>query len=240
MEYRTKAMDLWYRQLPGALIAEKERKLLDQLLPQIPGQFLVQIGGPSDLNLVESSPIQAKYYMSCECVPGGFDTRVQLNLQCLPLVPHSIDVIVIAHLLGFSQDPYCLLEEAFHSLKPGGSLFVLGFNKLGMWSFERYLRGRKGYPWAGKFQSALTVKRWLRHFGCSIVLSKTLCFLPPLEERPAKKWVEASDSIGSTCFPGMGSVYFVNAVKRKVGGHLLLADWLRRRVSIKSSVVEPT
>ncbi len=57
MDFRAQAEDLWYRQLPGSMMLAMECDHLSHLLSHIFGDYLVQIGGPSNSSLIKSSPI---------------------------------------------------------------------------------------------------------------------------------------------------------------------------------------
>lgn len=233
-------MDMWYRQLPGTLLLESERQMLDKLLPLMPGDFLLQIGGPSDLHLVSASPIKGKFYMNHEYIPSGYDTRIQTSLESLPIVTDSVDVIVLVHLMGFCKHPKHLLQEAYRCLKPGGQLIVFGFNYWSIWSWERLRKKRKGYPWQGHFQSAYQVKRWLYSMGYHVMMGRTLFFLPPVKKRPSARVQHVCETFGKICCPGIGGVYFIAAQKQQSCSDTLIGDWLNENLTVKKVRAEPS
>jgi SAM-dependent methyltransferase len=240
MVYKLKAMDMWYRHLPGAYIVEQEHQILDKLLPLMPGACLLQIGGPSDGQLVAASSIKAKYYLSTEHVPSHSGQRVQVDLHALPILEDSVDVVVIVHLMGFCHQPSQLLQEAYRCLKPGGQLIILGFNHWSFWSLLRMRKRRKGYPWQGHFQSVYQLRRWLYRIGYHVMMSRTLCFFPPEHKRRSDKWQHFIETFAKICLPGVGSVYYVVAQKQAIGSDPLVSDWLHKKLSIKEIRPEPS
>ena len=140
---------MWFRTLPGALIVDMELKELDRLLPSIPGQVAIQIGGPSNLRLLQKSKMRYVYYCSDQPAWIGDGTRLQCHYEGLPFEENSINLIVLSHALEFTKNPQRVLEEIYRVLKPGGQLLLLGFNRWSWWSVVRYMRQQKGYPWAG-------------------------------------------------------------------------------------------
>ncbi|WP_244670049.1 class I SAM-dependent methyltransferase [Coxiella endosymbiont of Amblyomma nuttalli] len=92
---------------------------------------------------------------------------IQTSWRELPLLPNSIDVIVLVHLLEFIDYPVKLLREVFHALKPNGQLVILGFNPWSLWEARETFVQR--IPWKGKFWSRAQVKRWLTNFNYSIL-----------------------------------------------------------------------
>lgn len=240
MVYKLKAMDMWYRHLPGRYIIEQEKRLLDSLLPLMPGDNLLQIGGPSDGQLLSASVIKNKSYLHPEHVPNHDDNRLQVDLSALPVQSDSVDVVVLVHLMGFCEEPRLLLEEVYRCLKPGGQLVVLGFNYWGLWSLLRFNKNRKGYPWQGRFQSVYQVRRWLYRASFQVLMSRTLCFFPPEKKKRSMKWLHRLEKMMEIVIPGAGSVYMALAQKRATGSDPLVANWLQDKLAVKKARPEPS
>lgn len=240
MEYRPKAMELWYREAPGSLLLQYEQQQLAGLLAKIPGEQLLQIGGPSDLSLVKSSIIRRQFFLSPYFPARSHTLRLQASLEALPLQVESIDLTVLVHMLAFAKQPQQLLQEIYTALSPGGQLIILGFNPYSAWGLAKWRRGRRGFPWEGRFWPASKLRYWLRSIGYSIVVSKTLCFRPPAEH--AKQWQKQLylESLGSVCLPWFGGIYLLLARKNTPGMTPLAEQWWLKSRKVKNGCVEPS
>jgi SAM-dependent methyltransferase len=220
--YQLKAMDMWFRTLPGALVVDMELKELDRFLPAIPGQIAIQIGGPSNLRLLQKSNMRHVYYCSDQPAWMGDGTRLQCDFSALPFDSDSVNLIILTHALSFVDEPIKLLEEIYRVLKPGGQLILLGFNRFSWWSVVRRKRKQIGYPWMGQFYSIRQVKRWLSQCGYGLIVNKSFCFFPPLKKRPSSKWINLGEVLGQVFIPKMGAVHLVYAQKKVAGANPLV------------------
>lgn len=217
VEYQIKAMDMWFRTLPGALIMELELKELDRLLPAIPGNIAIQIGGPCNLRLLQKSKMRYVYYCSDQSAWMGDGSRLQCDYHALPFESNSVNLILVSHALEFTDQPELFLEEIYRVLRPGGQLLLFGFNRWSWWSLVKYYRHHKGYPWSGSFRSIWQVKKWLHQLGYGIVMNKSFCFIPPYKKRPNIRWVQLNEVLGQVFIPKMGAVHLIYAQKKVAG-----------------------
>lgn len=209
-------MDYWYQREPGLLILEQERRLLSGLLQDKRGDFLLQFGGPSDLSLSSASPISSKVYIALQANRRHFtaETIVAEQLQ-LPILPGSIDVVVLAHVLGLVDEPQLFLQEVVQTLAPDGQLFLFGFNRWGLWRLSRLAEKESSFPWVTRFYSLRQVLSWLRNFNLDIVVKQTLGYRPL--SMNSEKWHQCyfMETLGQTCLPSIGGIYFIVAQKRE-------------------------
>ena len=61
------------------------------------GDVLLQIGGPSDLSPVESSPALHKIYASLDGVATDGVPAVEIDINAMPLRSKSVDTVVMIH-----------------------------------------------------------------------------------------------------------------------------------------------
>ena len=240
MDYRQSAMDLWYRKMPGSALVDMEREQLEGLLSHIFGDHLLQIGGPSDMSLVSASPIGHKLSLGLQSAAPSNVSFIQANFLEFPIMPNSMDVVVLAHLLEFIEDPQAVLQEIHHALVPNGQLIVVGFNPWSLWNVLRLKKNKCECPWDGKFWSPAQVKRWLRAMGYSIVTSKTLCFRPPMSDYQWYKRLLYLEAVGQLCAPGCGAVYLIAAQKKVVGMTPLKVNGWSKKYAVNNGYVEPT
>lgn len=193
------------------MLVEMERAQLQRLLKPMAGDYLIQIGGIPELT--QDSAIRFKWFFNTQAKSGA----IQVALDELPLMPESVDVIILVHVLEFMPKPLVGLREAYQALAPGGQMIIVSLNPWSLWGLKHRFTQDDELPWNGHFWSAWRTKHWLRELGLRIVMSDTFCFRPPLHSLPAWQrllWLEA---LGPFCFPAFGGFYMVVAQKRVAG-----------------------
>lgn len=219
-------LSTWLKKEPGALLVEMECAQLQRLLKPMLGDYLIQIGGLPEL--VASSKIRFKWFFNTQVKSGA----IQVALDELPLLPESVDVIVMVHVLEFTPKPFVALREAYQALAPGGQLVTVSLNPWSLWGLKHGLTHDAELPWTGHFWSVGQVKHWLRDLGLRIVMSDTFCFRPPLQSLRAWErllWLEA---LGPFCFPALGGFYVVVAQKRVPGmTRMLQPIWSKKTMA---------
>ena len=234
MSFHPCYLSTWLKKEPGALLVDMERAQLKRVLKPILGDYYIQIGGLPEL--AEASPIRFKWFFNTQSKSDA----IQVSLDELPLLPHSVDVIALIHVLEFTPEPQVLLQEAYQALVPGGQLIIVCLNPWSLWGLKHRLTHDHDFPWNGHFWSSWRVKDWLRHLGLRIVNSDTFCFRPPLKK--AKWWQRLlwMEAFGSFCFPSLGGFFLVTAQKRTVGMTPIKEPAWSKKEVINASGLEPT
>jgi SAM-dependent methyltransferase len=209
MEITLRQMDFWYRSALGAGLLEAEQAELDLCLPQYFGRHLLQIGGPSEVFLFEKSPISHKARLTPEYLSVFRGPTIQANLKQLPLLPESIDLVLMPHVLEFHTAPQDVIQQIYQALLPEGCVFILGFNPYSLWGIRRYLGQQKVLPWRGHFWSPARVRHWLEGAGFMIEEQRSLCFRPPLGSRALQKKTLVLEAMGRLFWPNCGGAYLI-------------------------------
>ena len=231
--------DFWYQTPPGCFLLEQEVRIVGDLLCRIPGETLVQIGGPSDLSLVKDSLIKHKYFMTLNGQITPKVASAYVDPHQLPLLPGSVDVCVVPHVLSYLEEPQALIEQVGQSLKEGGTLFVIGFNPWSLWNLSR-LRFKRKFPWSGNFRSCFTVKRWLKKAKMQVIFDNTFCYRPQVMTKSRWNRFRWCDFIGRLFFPRNGAVYIIMAQKQQEGMTPLLVDLLSdKKLMINRGAMKP-
>lgn len=217
-------LSTWLKKEPGALLVEMERAQLKRLLKPVAGDYLIQIGGLPEL--VAASPIRFKWYFNTQAKSGS----IQVALDELPLIPESVDVIVMVHVLEFTTNPQVVLREVYQALAPGGQLIILSLNPWSLWGFTREVP---------HFWPAWRVKNWLRELRLRIVMSDTFCFRPPLHSVKWWRRLLWMEAIGPFCFPSLGGFYILAAQKRVAGITPLVQQAWSKKIDLSKSL-KPT
>ena len=106
-------LEEFYNTELGKQFAEKERKMIGNLLFNFSGETLLQIGGvQKDVLLTERSPLHCFYFMMNNVQHETF-TNVKMHYRELPLLPNSVDMIVLPHTLEAVDVPGMLLHQAY-------------------------------------------------------------------------------------------------------------------------------
>ncbi len=223
----------WLQKEPGALLVAMESAQLKRVLAPMFGNYLVQIGGLPELS--SASPIRFKWFFNTQAKAGS----IQVALDELPLVPHSVDVIIMVHVLEFTPKPPALLQEVYQALAPGGQLVIVNLNPWSLWGLKHGLTHDHDLPWNGHFWTMWQIKHWMRSIGFRIVSADTFCFRPPLKKIKWWRrllWLEA---FGSFCFPMLGGFFLMTAQKRIIGMTPKAAAYSKDQLAINSGL-EPT
>ena len=219
----------WYQQPPGSWLLTSECEEAARILGNIKGRYLVQIGGTSDLSHSAASSIP--YQIRLMSDPDvDLSLTVQTDYQDLPLLPNSVDVVVLIHLLEFIDYPVKLLQEIFQALNPGGQLLIFGFNPWSFWGVSKCLYFKKNIPWNGKFWSRARVRRWLVNHNYFILLSKTFCYRFPRKKKPGRRIQLFSEVAGQLTFPAAGGVYLLMAKKSVYAPVLSEIIWKNKEI----------
>jgi|SaaInlStandDraft_1057018.scaffolds.fasta_scaffold36660_2 SAM-dependent methyltransferase len=153
----------WYRSALGRRVLGTEKALHDELLEDLFGYHLLQLG-TGEMVLFDQSPIQNCNRMTFgedfhgNLVPGDL---VGSPLQ-IPLGQDQIDVMLVHHLLEYVERPQAILAECARVVMPMGVMIVTLFNPLSLWGLRKTVTGSSaGYPFEGKFFTAYRVMDWL-------------------------------------------------------------------------------
>jgi SAM-dependent methyltransferase len=234
-------MDFWFQKPPGSLLLDLEHQHLDNLLSRLPGEALLQMGGPSDLSLVRTSTIPFKlFYAFTELTPTAETPTVFGDLQQLPLRAESFDVVVVAHALAFCPQPQVLFEQLYAALQPGGVLIVLGFNPYSLWQLRRWRADRSVFPWAGQFHAPGSVKRALRAAEFNLIAYRSFCYRYPSIQSQSWQKDQFWEVLGQMLLPSCGGVYMMLAQKQAVGMTPLFSDWREWVTGSSSNVAQPS
>lgn len=241
MNYHLQAMDFWYQQPLGQYLLQREHQLLQAQLASMPGHFIVQLGGPNDLHLLNASTIPNKCLMVRQQIKNTKnDLVIQTDFEHLPLLPNSIDVAVIVHALEFIESPQSLLNELYQAIRPGGQVIIFHFNSLSLLGWQRLFFLRRGLPWSGEFQTLVKLQSWLGGAGYSLLNATSFCFTPLLSNPAWQKRLSAFDRLGKVLVPHAGGVMMLVAKKQSNVVVPLQQRWRIRKVVATNGYVEPT
>jgi SAM-dependent methyltransferase len=214
----------WFASPLGEYLLEKERAYLDDVTPDIFGYHALQLGMPQ-VDLLRESRIAHRMRIAAAEHPD-----VYAKCHELPLAPHSIDLVLLPHVLEFAAEPHAVLREVDRVMMPEGRLVIVGFNPWSLWG----LRGALGYsrnepPWNGRFVSLLRVKDWLALLGFDVNAGRLVGYAPPIDSAKLRRRFGFMEPAGDRWWAVGGAVYMLQAIKRVRGMRLLTPAWAEQK-----------
>ncbi len=229
----------WFAVDPGQAVAGAEHAVAGEVLANLFGYHILQLGNPYAVPLITVSRIQHQAVLAHQCAGG------HANVRCLddalPVQAGSVDVVVLPHVLEFARSPHGVLRETERVLIPEGHVLVFGFNpwsSFGLWRLAAAWRGQ--LPWRGRFVGLPRLRDWLTLLGFEIERIERLSFRPPLRRQGLHARLEFMERLGQHFWPVLGNVYCVLARKRVVALRPIRARWARQRRLQTASAIEPT
>lgn len=225
----------WLQTPQGQYVIGWEQRQVDSAVDDIFGFHAVQVGMPG-LDLLRENRIPLK-------IIAGREKGCTLSAtpENLPLATHSVDLLVLPHVLEFADNPHQILREAERVLIPEGQLVVTGFNPVSLWGLKRQMhqllrRDPGAFPWGGRFIGLLRLKDWLSLLGFEINGGQFGCYAPPVSQ---SKWIERfrfAEVMGGRWWPIAGGTYVIRAVKRHYGIRLMTPPWRESKVRRRALV----
>lgn len=198
---------------------EREQAFFDAAVTDIFGFNAVQIGLPQhDLLRYSRMPLRFK-------AGKEFGAQVWMEAAELPFETGSLDLVVMPHVLEFSEHPHHILREVERVLRPEGTVIISGFNPMSLWGLRRLLGSKGGYPWNGHFIALTRMKDWLALLGFEVVDGRFAGYAPPFQQGT---WLNGSNFMepaGGRWWSICGGVYFLQAIKRVPGMRMIKPKW---------------
>jgi len=209
----------WFATPQGSYVQAREQAYFDHTVSDIFGYNALQLGLPEH-DFLRSSRMPLRF-------SAGNQVGNDVRLCCteLPFDCASLDLVLIPHVLEFSEHPHQILREVERVLMPEGSLVISGFNPRSLWGMRRALGSRQCYPWSGHFISLPRIKDWLALLGFEVVGGRFAAYAPPFHKT---KWLERyafMEAAGDRWWAVSGGVYFLHAIKRVPGMRLIKPQW---------------
>lgn len=161
------SLQLWQHSARAQRLMALEAAELARQLPDVFGQFTVQIGSwAPDALLIRQAGTQ---HFAVLGTAGDASAAAVVDPQQLPLLSKSVDALVLPHTLEFVHSPHTVLREADRVLSDRGRIYVLGFSPWGMASWRALLGLRaRGFPPGARFYGVGRVQDWLELLGFEV------------------------------------------------------------------------
>lgn len=221
-------LEHWLNTAQGRYVMAWEQAALDAMVADIFGFNALQCGLPQlDFLRTNRIPLRQK-----ACRSGPADTVCELG--SLPFASHSTDLVVLPHVLEFSDDPHQILREVERVLIPEGQVIIVGFNPLSLWGLRKSLRRSGEFPWNGSYLSMQRLKDWLKLLGFEVDDGRFGCFAPPCDNQQWLQRWHFLEAAGKRWWGFSGGVYVLRAIKRTHAMRLITPNWRTRPVRAKA------
>lgn len=232
-------LNTWLQQPAGRYVRAWEQALLDKLTADIFGFNAVQIGLPQ-MDCLAASRMPNKWIAHHDLI---LDTPNKIALlhdfNDLPFDTHSLDLVVLPHVLEFAKNPHQILREVERVLIPEGRLIICGLNKTSLWGARQalaQLAGSDFLPGSGNFIGFLRLKDWLSLLNMEVGRGHFGCYAPPVNNPAWLQRFHFVEDAGARWWPFFGAAYVVQAIKRAKGMHLIGPAWKNKRLRVSTVV----
>jgi SAM-dependent methyltransferase len=210
---RWRALAQWLESDLGARALVEERALLDARLPGLYGFHLLQLGVSDRVCLYDSSMIRHRFVLGRSTEAPGASARA-LPEQ-LPIEPDSVDVVILHHVLEYSEQPHQVLREAARVVVPHGHLLIVGFNPWSLFGVRAAASRRFGHPvWSGATLGTRRVEDWLALLDFAVEDVQYRFHVPPIDHAPTLARLARFDRAAARWSLPCGAVYLVHARKQ--------------------------
>jgi SAM-dependent methyltransferase len=166
---------------------------------------------------------------------GPIDLKA--DFRDLPIAVNSIDLVVLPHVLEFTDDPHQILREVVRVLVPEGQVIISGFNPWSLLGLKRIApSARAQVPWSGRFINLPRLKDWLSLLSFDVIGGRMHSYLPPFSQEQWLRLFSFLDKAGDRWWPFAGGIYLLQAVKRVRGMRVITPSW-RPAIAANGNVV---
>lgn len=210
----------WFETALGQYVLEQERAYYDRVVADIFGYNALQFG-LAQIDLLRTSRIPSRW-----CVGSTGPIELKADFRDLPIAANSIDLVVLPHVLEFTDDPHQILREVVRVLVPEGQVIISGFNPWSLLGLKRVSpSARRQMPWNGHFINLPRLKDWLSLLSFDVTGGRMNSYLPPFAQERWLRRFSFLDAAGDRWWPFAGGTYLLQAVKRVRGMRVITPAW---------------
>jgi SAM-dependent methyltransferase len=222
----------WFQTPLGAYLLVREQMYFDEAIADVFGFNAIQVGMPEhDFLRASRIPLRCR---AAPIEPAG----IRAEFIHLPIATASADLVILPHVLEFSDKPHQILREVERVLVPEGHAIICGFNPWSLWGMKK-ARTPEEFPWRASFINLPRMKDWMSLLGFEIVAGKLCCYVPPVNQERWLKRFGFMEAAGDRWWPFAGAVYFLQAIKRVPGMRVIIPAWRDRLQPKKKLAVVP-
>ena len=229
----------WFETPLGAYLLASEQAYFDHEVADVFGFNALQLGlAGQDFLRANRMPFHSRLVPVSTDAQGA--AQVRSDFHALPILSNSADLVLLPHVLEFSDNPHQVLREVVRILMPEGHVIVSGFNPWSLWGARQaFDRRREQFPWCGQFINLPRLKDWMALLGIEIAAGRMCCYIPPMVN---ERWIDRLsflEAAGDRWWPFAGGVYFLHGIKRVQGVRVITPQWRTARAKSKALATIP-
>jgi SAM-dependent methyltransferase len=167
MHSKQQAFSEWLTSEQGQSLLAVELNLLAPLFDKLYGNQALFLGVAGQEGLVQKIPMVHKFWLMDNPVKIEGVETIQAKSTAVPILPESMDLVVVSHMLEFTKSPHQVIREIDTCVKPGGHVLVIGFNPLSAWGVRKIFSKKANF--LGEFCSPKRVEDWFKLLNFDIV-----------------------------------------------------------------------
>ena len=217
---KSQAINNWWTSPLGRYVLQQEQALLASIPRFFHGYYQLQIGATQSLLPPTPRPCKQKLMAKYADIEG--------DCTSLPFKSHSLDTLLLTHLLEFTDDPHQVIREAERVLVSDGTLILLRFNPWSLWGLKRLFSWQDTPPWQGSFFGQTRIKDWLSLLNFEVVTIERLLFSPPIQ---SETWLARfcfMERWGRRFWPILSGATVFVATKRTIPLTPITQQWQKR------------
>jgi SAM-dependent methyltransferase len=239
--YRTvQQWDHWLRQHLGESLLEIEKQFLSTMLAERYGKHVLLLGVPNQHELLKCSVMSNQMMLTPLINKHNNKKCIESEYYKLPIIPGSIDLVMVPHTLEFLDNPHQLLVEACRVVKPEGLIIIMGFNPISLWGLKKWWVKSKNMPWQGAFININKVKNWLKLSDFELVNQDMLLFRPPITQFGIFKKLKFLEWLGKKLYAPFGGVYVLTAQAKTIPLTPIKMHWKQKLSALHATLPGPT
>lgn len=229
----------WLQTPLGQAVLKNEQKGLKPFWKIVAGDSLVTLTTPVQACLAKEYTGNQKVVVSPDIPLIGTHITDSIGNDSLSLLPDSIDVILLPHILEFAEDPYQVLRESDLILRPDGYMIIVGFNPVSSWGLRKLFSFKQAVPWSGVFRWSHRIKDWLKLLNFEVIRCDHFFYRPPVANEKIFSCLKFLEYLGKYLFPFLGGIYIVVARKKTFYVKPLRSRWRKIAKVLANEKLEP-
>jgi len=215
----------WFMSDEGQSLRCIESALIEQVLSRVNGEHFCSVGFSEHIHQFSSTLMP--YTFSLGSLQLN-QSPVHSDVHFWPVLSRSMDVVLLHHVLDWTRSPQRVLREATRALCPSGTLVVIGFNPLSVYSLSRFFSAKHpNVCRKATWYSANVVIEWLDTLGFSCESVSFFLRRAPFKYSVSNPVIPASQ--GMLCSIPIGGIYMLVALKEGAGYIFSNDAWQRER-----------